>query len=91
MDNALTLRQIQLEGKVFTIVRADNPITTVVRIGRVSVETPESHIRSICEKYGNLDNIRKRGNGFYDVFYKLKELPNIPSILERYFCSMVKK
>jgi hypothetical protein len=85
MDNAITLREIQLEGKLFPITRPEPPITTVVRLSRVGGITQETQIRSICEKYGSLDNIKKRGNGIYDVFYKVKELPNIPNILERYF------
>jgi hypothetical protein len=91
MDSALTLREIKVEGKLVSIVRADHPITTVVRISRVSAETPESLIRSICEKYGKVDNIRRRGNGFYDVFYKVKELPNISNIIERYSFSLFEK
>mgnify|MGYP000417977368 CR=1 FL=1 len=88
MDNALTIREIQLEGEIFTIARADLPITTVVRLSRLGGITEETQIRSICERYGSLDNIRKRGNGVYDVFYKVKELPNIPNILDRYFLTL---
>ena len=86
MDNALTIREIQLESKLFTIARADLPITTVVRLSRLGGITQETQIRSICERYGTLDSIRKRG--VYDVFYKVKELPNIPNILDRYFLTL---
>ncbi|MCO5602508.1 hypothetical protein L7F22_056641 [Adiantum nelumboides] len=82
MDEALTVRWLQIDSKSFGIVRADSPITTVVRLSRVSASTTDTQVQAMCEKFGNLDQIRKRGNGVYDVFFKTGELSNMFAILD---------
>lgn len=83
MDDALASRWLQMDSKVFGIVRADSPITTVVRVSRVSANTTDSQLQAMCEKFGSIDNIRKRGVDVYDVFYKTGELSNMSAILDR--------
>lgn len=83
MDGALASRWVNFDSKAFSIVRADAPITTVVRLSRVSTETTDSQLFSICEKFGSLDNIRRRGNGVYDLFYRVNELSKMSTILDR--------
>lgn len=82
MDGALASRWVNFDSKAFSIVRADAPITTVVRLSRVSTETTDSQLFSICEKFGSLDNIRRRGNGVYDLFYRVNELSKMSTILD---------
>ncbi|KAH7280604.1 hypothetical protein KP509_36G005600 [Ceratopteris richardii] len=81
MDSVLASRWLQVDTMVYAIVRADCPLTTVVRLNRVSPSLSEGEIRSICEKLGNVDYIRKRGMGIYDVFYMAENLSNISNIL----------
>ncbi|MCO5552716.1 hypothetical protein L7F22_006233 [Adiantum nelumboides] len=82
MDEALTVRWLQIDSKSFGIVRADSPITTVVRLSRISASTTDTQVQAMCDKFGNLDQIRKRGNGVYDVFFKTGELSNMCAILD---------
>lgn len=81
-EEALAVRWIQLDSKVFPIVRVDRPLSTVVRLYKVSMETTESEILLACKGCGNIDSIKRRGNGVFDVYFKVDELPNILKILD---------
>ncbi|KAI5060248.1 hypothetical protein GOP47_0024668 [Adiantum capillus-veneris] len=82
MESALASRKLQLGSKTCYITRSDQSVfTTVVRISKVGNDIDEGELRSVCELYGKVDDIRKRAYGVFDVFYDVKELTNIPSIL----------
>ncbi|MCO5560406.1 hypothetical protein L7F22_014021 [Adiantum nelumboides] len=82
MESALASRKLQLGSKICYVTRADNSVfTTVVRVSKVGNDTDESQLRSVCEQFGKVDDVRKRAYGVFDVFYDVKELMNIPSIL----------
>eukprot|EP00250_Pteridium_aquilinum_P015853 c22801_g1_i1 orf=120-1838(+) len=81
MEGALAARKLQIGGKAFLIVRTDSVFTTVVRLSKVSLDTSESQLHLICGRYGSIDSIKERASGIFDVFYKVKELPNMTNIL----------
>lgn len=84
MESAIAAQKLQLGGKYYHIARTDPVFSTVVRLCKVTGDTTERQVSLICGKYGSVDNIRRRSSGVYDVFYQVKELPNMTSILGRY-------
>ncbi|KAH7297046.1 hypothetical protein KP509_26G050800 [Ceratopteris richardii] len=82
MDEALACRWMHFDGKVYAIVRTDSPITTEVRIMRVSQPTTHIEFRNACTRFGNVEFIRRRGDGIYDVSYSPSELPNMSKIVD---------
>ncbi|KAH7444440.1 hypothetical protein KP509_02G078400 [Ceratopteris richardii] len=82
MERALAVGRMQLGHRTCSIVKADHSVfSSVVRVFRVGYDIDESQFRSICEAYGKVDYIKKRGLGIYDVAYGMKELGNMSNIL----------
>eukprot|EP00249_Psilotum_nudum_P011695 c23328_g1_i1 orf=111-2210(+) len=80
-ESALAERWLFINGQQFPVSRLDCPMTTVVRISHVSPETTVNKVLSICEKCGKVDNVKRRERGLFDVFFKIRELPNMARIL----------
>lgn len=81
MEAAIASRKLQIGSKSFVILKKDKVMSTVVRVCKVSSGTSEKQLLSMCGKFGSIDDIRKRVNGIFDVFYEVKELPNMTRIL----------
>lgn len=81
-ENALAARWLHIDGKQLAIRRVDQLLTTVVRISNASPEVTDNKVLYKCDVWGRVDNVKRRGNGMFDVYFKAKELPNMSTILD---------
>ncbi|PPR91492.1 hypothetical protein GOBAR_AA29192 [Gossypium barbadense] len=77
-ERALAQQSILVSGKELLILRIDAPRTTVVRISNIN---PTSKVWTICNSYGQVKYLAKRGVGVVDVHFKLAEWPNMLNIV----------
>lgn len=82
-EKALAAQRLHICGKQLQIKRVDQFMTTVVRISNASTETTEREVLFACEACGKVDIVRRRGSGTFDVYFKVRELPNMSNILNR--------
>ncbi|KAA3480863.1 Polyadenylate-binding 1-A [Gossypium australe] len=77
-ERALAQQSVLVSGKELLILRIDAPMTTVVRISNIN---PTSKVWTICNSYGQVKYLAKRGVGVVDVHFKLAEWPNMLNIV----------
>ncbi|TYI61538.1 hypothetical protein E1A91_D10G178700v1, partial [Gossypium mustelinum] len=77
---ALAQQSVLVSGKELLILRIDAPRTTVVRISNIK---PTSKAWTICNSYGQVKYLAKKGVGVVDVHFKLAEWPNMLNIVNK--------